>query len=182
MADDRQGRQGQDEDQLGRPPRPQRSVVLPSPVVLLSIVAVVMALAAFFLTRGTDSSSEQEVVAPAGQQEPASTPSAKPDRVKPKPKPKPKPVQRDEVFVEVYNNSGITGLAASVGTRATDAGWQVVGTDNWYGSIPTNTVYFPPRLERAAKQLALDLGVDRTAPADGAMKLDRLTLILTGEL
>ena len=62
------------------------------------------------------------------------------------------------------------------------AGWQVVGTDNWVGSVPANTVYYPERLQRAAKQLALDLGIDRTMPADGAMKLDRLTVILTSEL
>jgi hypothetical protein len=30
--------------------------------------------------------------------------------------------------------------------------------------------------------LALDLGVDRTAPAVAPMRMDRLTLILTGEL
>ena len=166
-----------------RPTRPQRSVVFPSPVVLLSIVAVVMALAAFFLTRGADAPTEQEVVAPAGQEQ-TPTPDRPTDRpeAKPKPKPKPKPVDRDQVYVEVYNNSGITGLAAGVGSRATDAGWRVVGTDNWYGSIPTNTVYFPPRLERAAGLLALDLGIDRTMPAVDPMRLDRLTVILTGPL
>ena len=67
-------------------------------------------------------------------------------------------------------------------TRATGAGWQVVGTDNWYGTIPATTVYFPPKLERAAKLLALDLGIDRTAPSVAPMRMDRLTLILTGEL
>ena len=66
--------------------------------------------------------------------------------------------------------------------RAGDAGWQVVGADNWYGTIPSTTVYYPAKLERAAKLLALDLGVDRTAPAVAPMRMDRLTLILTGEL
>ena len=165
---------------MDRPARPQRSAVLPSPVVVLSIVAVAMALIAFVATRGGEP-TEREVVAPAGQ---AQTPSAAPTTKapKPKPKPKPKPVERAKVYVEVYNNSGITGLAGTVAEQATGAGWQVVGTDNWYGNVPTNTVYFPPRLERAGKQLALDLGIGRTAPADGAMKLDRLTVILTGEL
>ncbi len=165
----------------GRPGRSQRSVVFPSPVVMLSIVAVAMAVIAFVATRGSSEPTEREVAAPAGQQ---AAPSSAPTTTapKPKPKPKPKPVERGKVYVEVYNNSGITGLAGTVGEQATGAGWKVVGTDNWYGTVPTNTVYFPPRLERAAKQLALDLGVDRTAPADGAMKLDRLTVILTGEL
>ena len=45
--------------------------------------------------------------------------------------------------------------------------------------MPTSTVYFPPRLKAAGKQLALDLGIKRTAPAVGEMKRDRLTIILT---
>ncbi len=44
---------------------------------------------------------------------------------------------------------------------------------------PTTTVYFPPRLKAAGKQLALDLGIKRTSPAVGVMKRDRLTVILT---
>jgi hypothetical protein len=168
-------------------PRSQRSVVFPSPVVLLSIVAVAMAVIAFVATRG-DQPTERERVAPAGNEssasasaKPAPSPSATPSAT-PKPKPKPKPIERDDYYVEVYNNSGITGLAGTVGEKATGAGWKVVGTDNWYGSVPTNTVYYPPKLSRVAKQLALDLGIDRTAAADGAMKLDRLTVILTGQL
>ena len=94
--------------------------------------------------------------------------------------PKPKPqIKRGEVYVEVFNNSGIKGLAAGTAAKATQVGWAVVGEDNWYGVIPTTTVYFPPRLKAAGKQLALDLGIKRTAPAVGAMKLDRLTIILT---
>jgi LytR cell envelope-related transcriptional attenuator len=91
-------------------------------------------------------------------------------------------VKRASTYVEVYNNSGITGLAGQYATSATDAGWQVVGSDNWYGSIPTSTVYFPPRLEAAAKVLALDLGIARVMPAiEGPMGLDRLTVVLTAD-
>jgi hypothetical protein len=164
-----------------RPQRSQRSVVFPSPVVLLSIVAVAMAVIAFVATRGSEP-TEREVATPVGQTQ--ATPSATPTTkgTKPKPKPKPPAIVRSKVYVEVYNNSGISGLAGSVSQQAADVGWNIVGTDNWYGTIPTNTVYYPERLERAAKQLALDLGIDRTAPADGAMRLDRLTVILTGEI
>ena len=52
-------------------------------------------------------------------------------------------------------------------------------SDAW--TVPTSTVYFPARLERAAKQLALDLGIKRTALAVGEMKRDRLTVILTAD-
>ena len=74
------------------------------------------------------------------------------------------------------------GLAGQVAARAGQIGWQVVGADNWYGTIPATTVYYPPRLERAGKLLALDLGIQRTAPAVDPMRLDRLTVILTGPL
>ena len=80
--------------------------------------------------------------------------------------------------VEVYNNSGVTGLAGRVATTASRIGWQVVGSDNWYGTVDATTVYYPKRLEAAAKQLALDLGIRRTAPAVDPMRLDRLTVIL----
>ena len=160
----------------------QRGLVFPSPVVMLSVIAVAMAAIAFFATRDGEPTEREIAAAPSSGQTTSATPSSTPT-TDPKPdKPKPPKIVRGDVFVEVYNNSGISGLAGSVGGSAADAGWQVVGTDNWYGSIPTNTVYFPKRLERAAKLLALDLGIRRTAPAVGAMKLDRLTVILTGTI
>ena len=159
--------------------RDQRGVVLPSPLVMLSVIAVAMAAIAFVATRGGEP-TEREIT-PAARESVAPTPT--PEPVEPKPTKKPAPaIQRGKVYVEVYNNSAVTGLASRVATSATDAGWQVVGTDNWYGTIPATTVYFPAKLERAAKLLALDLGIDRTAPAVAPMRMDRLTLILTGEL
>ncbi len=167
----------------GRPT--QRGVVLPSPVVVLSIVAVAMAAIAFVATRGDDSGRRDVATTVRSEVSPTATPSAKPSAdAEPTKKPKPRrpPVQRGQVYVEVYNNSGVSGLAGSVGAQVTDAGWQVVGTDNWYGNVGGNTVFYPEQLERAAQQLALDLGISRTAPAVGAMRLDRLTVILTGAL
>ena len=98
------------------------------------------------------------------------------------PKTKPAPVvRRGTVYVEVYNNSGIKGLAGSTASRATDAGWQVVGSDNWYGTVPASTIYYPAKLEAAAKLLGKDLGVNRLKPAIDPMRLDRLTVILTAD-
>jgi hypothetical protein len=162
--------------------RDQRGVVFPSPVVMLSVIAVAMAAIAFVATRGAEP-SEREVTTVSTDHLPSATPtpvSPTASPVKPvKAKPEKPVVKRGQVYVEVYNNSGITGLAGQVSDRVSTVGWQVVGTDNWYGTVPTTTVYYPERLEAAAKTLALDLGVQRTAPAVGAMKLDRLTLILT---
>lgn len=172
--------------------RDQRGAVLPSPVVVLSIVAVVMAAVVFVATRG-GGEAEREIT-PAARSEASPTASADPSgsatpsaeagdpTATPTSKPEPPPLQRAKVYVEVYNNSSITGLASRVAATAGDAGWNVVGADNWYGTIPATTVYFPPRLQRAARALATDLGIRRTAPAVEPMRMDRLTLILTGEL
>ena len=115
------------------------------------------------------------------------SPTPTPAEVAPEPviekkKTKPKPdVRRGEVYVEVYNNSGISGLAGSTASKIYGAGWQVVGSDNWYGTIPQSTVYYPERLDAAAKMLARDLGIKRLKPAISPMRFDRLTVILTGD-
>ena len=159
--------------------RADRGVVLPSPVMLLSIVAVVLAGVAFFVTRGN--APEQKVVTTSAGQSASATATVAPNVV-PTPTPTPKPVIRKKVLVEVYNNSRVHGLAATVSQQASTIGWNVVGADNWYGSVPATTVHFPARLRAAGKQLALDLGIKRTAKATDPMKMDRLTVILTGPL
>ncbi|SFC89510.1 LytR cell envelope-related transcriptional attenuator [Nocardioides terrae] len=158
--------------------RDQRGVVLPSPVMMLSIVAVVMAGVAFFATRG-DEPAEREI-ANVAQPSAAATPAA--TAPAPAPTRTPKPIVRKKVMVEVFNNTATKGLAAEVGDQVAHVGWQVVGADNWYGSVPSTTVYYPAKLKREGKQLALDLGIKRTAKAIDPMKLDRLTIILTGPL
>jgi hypothetical protein len=91
-------------------------------------------------------------------------------------------VQDRDAYVEVYNNSAIKGLAARTAAALQDVGWQVVATDNWYGNIPSNTVYYPAKLRSQANLLARDLGIPRMHPAVAPMRFDRLTVILTGHL
>jgi len=164
-------------------PRNQRGVAFPSPVAILSIVAIAMAGVTYVATQGEEP-TEREVTTVSRPSDDATSRAPRPqrtvtpDELKKKPEPQ---VQRGEVYVEVYNNSGITGLAGQVSATAAEVGWQVVGTDNWYGTIPSSTVYYPPRLEEAATMLSRDLGVGRTAPATGPMKRDRLTVILTAD-
>jgi hypothetical protein len=161
--------------------RDERGVAFPSPLVMLSVLAVAMASITFIATRDqapTERRVDTATIASA-EQSPSVAPEPTPTETE-SPKPKPR-VKRGEVYVEVYNNSGIKGLAAATAARATGVGWSVVGEDNWQGLIPTSTVYFPPRLKAAGKQLALDLGIKRTAPAVGVMKRDRLTVILTSD-
>ena len=85
-----------------------------------------------------------------------------------------------DTLVVVYNNSGISGLAADKSALLQGAGWKVAGADNWYGDIPANTVYYPPELKADAQQLAKVLRIDRLKPAVAPMQFDRLTVIFTG--
>lgn len=160
--------------------RDQRGVVFPSAVTILSIVAVAMAAVAWVATRNP--APTERAVSPAAQQSPSADRST---YHPPKPRhtaPARPAVDRSKVVVSVFNNSHVSGLASQVAGRVAKAGWQVAGSDNWYGTIPSTTVYYPPRLARAGHLLALDLGIHRVLHAVAPMRLDRLTLILTGPL
>jgi hypothetical protein len=161
-------------------PRSERGVAMSSAIALLSVVAVVVAGAAFVTTGHDDEPAAvaRPVVASTSPTPttPAPAPVAKQRTVKKKKK---APVRRGGTYVEVYNNSGISGLAGSTAARAQGAGWEVVGSDNWYGTIAASTVYFPARLKAQAALLGKDLGIKRLKPAIAPMRGDRLTVILT---
>ena len=181
----------------GQNRRDQRGAVLPSPVVWLSIIAVVVAAIAFVATRD-DEPKEREITTSSSSRDEssdASTPSddeasgsesesddptesttpEEPKKTKP-------PVERSEVGVVVFNNTSIAGLAGETLARVQEIGWNGLAADDWYGTIPATTVYFPPGMRDAAQKLALDLGIQRLVPADAAMSDTNLTVILTGEL
>ncbi|MEZ0578240.1 LytR C-terminal domain-containing protein [Nocardioides sp. MH1] len=182
--------------------RDDRGAVLPSPVVWLSMVAIVLAAVAFVTTRG-DKSDEREVTTASSStssgssettdgsttatQTPADddevttdepTGSTTPDE----PEKTKKPVVRAEHGVVVFNNTTISGLAGEVLGKVDEVGWNGVAADNWYGTIPATTVYFPAGQRDAGQALALDLGIQRLVPADPAMSDTNLTVILTGPL
>jgi hypothetical protein len=168
-----------------RPSKGERGVALPTPVIALSVVAVVVAVVIFWVTGGDDQG--KEIVQAGGNPSASASASASPQAAKTetkKPaKAEPSPVDRAKISVEVYNNSKIVGLAGEVAAKATTVGWNVVGEDNWMGSIPENTVYFPPGMKREGQQLADDLGIKRThLSVEGSMKGDRLTVVLTSAL
>jgi hypothetical protein len=164
--------------------RDERGVVAPSRVMLIAVVAVAIAGAAFIATSPQPKQAAQVVASettpsasPTPTPPPSPTPTATPTK-KP-PKKKKVVVERGDTIVVVFNNSGITGLASRTSGTAQGAGWNVVGSDNWYGTIPATTVYYPERLHAAAKVLARDLGIRRIKPAIDPMQGDRLTVILT---
>jgi hypothetical protein len=151
-----------------------------SPLAMVAAAVVAVAGVAFFTTDRVREVEPQPreaalVTAPAPVERPTTLKARKP------PPPKPPTVVRGEVYAEVYNNSNITGLAGSTAARMSGLGWQVVTTDNWYGTIPSTTIYYPQRLEAAAKLLAGDLGIGRVLPAVAPMSFDRLTVVLTAD-
>lgn len=183
---------------MGRRQRDERGLVLPTRLMVFSISLVALAGLIYFATRGPDTSGG--VAAPAGTEtpsatatvgaEPTPTDSAAPDAT-PSPSPtsaaSPTPtrtplaerVDRGGVYVEVYNNSNVAGLAGRTGEKVTAAGWKLVGTDNWYGTVDATTIYYGPGLRDAARLLAQDLGISVMKKAVQPMRFDRLTVILT---
>lgn len=161
-----------------RSARSDEGFAMSSPLAMVAALVVAAAGVGFFATEA-DRVEQQQTREAALVTAPA--PEERPVTLKKRPKPKPKPVERSEVYAEVYNNSNITGLAGSVTARMSGLGWQVVTTDNWYGTIPASTVYYPERLERAAELLSDDLGIERVQPAIAPMSLDRLTVVLTAD-
>lgn len=159
----------------------QRGMSLSTPVALLSAAAVVVAGAAFFATSGEEPTVDVARPVTATPTAPPPSKTADVPVIKEKKHKKKPPVRRAGTYVEVYNNSGISGLAGRTAERASGAGWKVVGSDNWYGTIPASTVYFPDRLEAEAKLLGRDLGIRRLRPSISPMRLDRLTVILTAD-
>lgn len=179
--------------------RDQRGIALSSPLALLAAGAVVVAGAAFVVTGGgNDPDTPDRATEAAAPTRSTPIASAAPTTAAPAPvtkkvtkkkvakkkhkkKVKKAVIRRGDTYVEVYNNSGISGLAGSTASRAQGAGWQVVGSDNWYGTIPASTVYYPPRLYAQAQMLGKDLGISRLKPAIAPMRGDRLTVILTSD-
>lgn len=82
------------------------------------------------------------------------------------------------VLVVLFNNTGVVGLAEQKAAILQDAGWNVSATDNWYGNIPADTVYYPPALHAEAVKLARVLHIARLHPAVAPMQFDRLTVIM----
>ena len=147
--------------------RDQRGVAFPSPVAMLSVIAVAMAGIAYVAT-------QDKGHRPGSRPCPALAPT--PSRAEEQ--------RLTEEAAEEAQARGQRGRRLRRGLQqlrhhrprrphggtATDVGWQVVGSDNWYGTIPASTVYFPTGSRPPAKVLALDLGITRVLPAIGSMR------------
>ena len=159
--------------------RDERGVVLPTRLLALCISAIAVA-ALVFVANDPDQAPTKDEATPAVSK-PSSTPTAKAPATTKAAKPKAKRIKRADVLVEVFNNTRTKGLAGGVAAKAKTAGWNVVGSDNWYGTIDGSSVYYPPRLKAAARALGRDLGIKKLRPAEDPMRFDRVTVILTDD-
>ena len=141
-----------------RPARNERGVVFPSPVVILSVLAVAMAGIAFVATR--DTAPQEKQISTIAQPEPSATPTAAHGQAGQAPEAEDRPL---EVYVVVFNNSNVTGLAGRVAAKATQIGWQVETTTSgtgWRGLraghvAPHAAVHVGLRRARHAQRAAL---------------------------
>ena len=161
--------------------RDERGLVLPTRLLALCISAVAMATLVYIANdpdQAPADSATPAVNEPAKDASQAPSPTATPTAKATK---KAQPVRRGKTYVTVFNNTRVKGLAGGVAGKAKAAGWNVVATDNWYGTVDSTAVYYPPRLKAAAQELGYDLGIKRIKPSQEPMQFDRLTVILTDD-
>ncbi|MGN6160952.1 MAG: LytR C-terminal domain-containing protein [Marmoricola sp.] len=163
-----------------RTPASERGAVAPASLLAAAVVAVAIGTAGYAMTSGP-SERVQDAPATSRAAQHAATPKATVTR---KPQVKATPtappvIDRGSFNLAIYNDSNIRGLAARTSTKAQTFGWKVVTTSQWYGTVDTSTVYYPPKMKDAAQQLAKDLGIATIKPAVSPMQMDQLTVILT---
>lgn len=172
--------------------------VVPSLLAVIAVTAVLSALVVWLGSPVDDAArgeTQQGVVTGGGNSavEPSlsepptetsvSTPKPSPTAKKsPSATPRTEPPSVPRPTVVVFNQTSRNGLAAAFAVRLEAAGWRVRAVDNWRGTVPQTTVYYPRGERRAAQALAAAFaGVDRIHPRVSGMPAKDLTVILTSE-
>jgi hypothetical protein len=84
-----------------------------------------------------------------------------------------------QIPVYVFNQTSVPGLAAETAAQFEADGWNIVGVDNWVGTVPEDTVYFYPGDRAAADRLSQSFpAIGRVWPASAPMPQGALTVIL----
>jgi len=160
--------------------RNDRGVVLPTRLLALSLSAVA-AGALVYLVNDPNQPANDQATPTVTRSSPSATPTPTSPTVTNAAKPKAPVIRRAKTLVEIFNNTRTKGLAGRTSSTAQAAGWHVVGTDNWYGTVDGTTVYYPPKYEAAARALGRDLGIKKIKPAEDPLRFDRITVILTDD-
>jgi hypothetical protein len=179
---------------------PRQGYVPPSWFIVLTVLVVIgsagwlgwLLLDDDGAAEATPAASTTTSTAPAASSTPSAEPTtpepttAEPTTAEPTPEPtetsepEPEPEVTRDSLVSVLNNTGVTAAARVFSGRVAAAGWRLGGVGNWSGSIPANTVYYPAGLQDQAQLLADDVGIARVVPSVAPMRMDRLTIILSG--
>lgn len=167
---------------------PRKGYVPSSWFIVLTAMIVVGAAGWLGWLLLDDGSTPADTASPAATSPAATTPTkatptkATPTTKSPKPSPTttPAPGAGRDALVSVLNNSGVQGAAKAFSAKVAGAGWTLGGIGNWTGSIGANTVYYPSGLQDQAQLLADDVGIGRVRPSVAPMRMDRLTVILSG--
>lgn len=166
---------------------PPKAYVPSSWVIVLTVMIVIGAAGWLGWLLLDDDSPSGDSTSPSATTPAATTPPPSTTTPEPTPSetPSPEPTTASptaerEAPVSVLNNSGVVGAARTFSGKVTEAGWTLSGIGNWTGSIPANTVYYPPGLQAQAELLGEDVDIERIMPAVSPMRMDRLTIILSG--
>lgn len=172
--------------------------VVPSLLAVIAVTAVLSALVVWLgspvddtargeTPQGVVTGGGNSVVEPSRSQPPTEPPVSTPEvsptvQKSPSDRPSTEPPSAPRPTVVVFNQTSRNGLAAAFAVRLEAAGWRVRAVDNWRGTVPQTTVYYPRGERRAAQALAAAFaGVDRIHPRVSGMPVKDLTVILTNE-
>ncbi|MHA7142586.1 LytR C-terminal domain-containing protein [Arthrobacter sp. CAL618] len=159
--------------------------------ILVGVLALAVGLAAYFILPRlgigqTESSASQTTTAPVAEttsnaspapadddasepeptpsnpatQAPTGAPTDEPTEAEPTPSEEPAAIDRAQA-VNVYNSTGIGGLASSAAGRVTAGGWTVGQIADWGGAPPQTSVIFYNNASQlaAAQEVAGILGI-----------------------
>jgi hypothetical protein len=81
--------------------------------------------------------------------------------------------------VVIFDETRHREVVVAFRTALRSAGWDVAGTGPWVGNVPVSTVYYPPGMEAAARELmAAFPSITRGRPAFSGVPTDKLTVII----
>lgn len=157
----------------------EQGAVAPTSLLAAAVLAVAIGAAGYAMTSGHPDqvdkhTSTQPLAQPSVTPKPTAHPTHRPTHATPP------AIVRGNYTVIVYNNTSITGMAGAASTKAKNFGWNVLTPKQWTASLLTTpTIFYPPTMQDAARQLGTDLGITTLEPATSAMAPDQLTVILT---
>lgn len=146
----------------------------PTLVALVGAVAIVVGVFALF---GGRVESAQGPLPDDAVATTSPLPTASPDGSTTGPTTEPPAAARPPVAI--LNGADVAGLAGATQLRLQDGGWDVVEIGDYRGEASETTVYYPPGLEAAARELSAqfpEVGV--VEPIDSDLPEDRLTVVL----